>query len=178
MSELETERTLLRPIRRADAEALHAILADPEVMRYMETAPHRDVEQTRAGIESSEEAIERGELLRWAIERRADGRLLGQIVLMLAPPQPRAEIGYFLGRESWGQGYAAEAQRAVIDHAFGELAMHRLEADVHPDNDASLRSLDRLGFEREGLLRERWVVAGVASDSVILGLLAADWKAA
>ena len=90
--------------------------------------------------------------------------------------QPRAEIGYILGREHWGRGYAAEAQRRVVAHAFDDLGLHRLEADTHPDNAASSRSLERLGFRREGLLRERWEVAGEFSDSVLWGLLASEWR--
>lgn len=176
MSVLETERLLLRPVTDGDVDAYHAIFKDPEVMQFMETPPHADVATTRAGIKRAAAAAESGEIVQWAIERREDGAVIGRIVLMLAAPQPRAEIGYFLAREAWGKGYAAEAQQRVIDYGFGELELHRLEADVHPENAASLRSLERLGFRREGLLRERWVVAGVPSDSVILGLLAAEWR--
>jgi ribosomal-protein-alanine N-acetyltransferase len=84
--------------------------------------------------------------------------------------------GYILGSEHWGRGYANEAQRRLTEFDFGELALHRVEADTHPDNTASLRSLERLGFQREGVLRERWIVAGEVSDSVVLGLLARDWR--
>ena len=99
----------------------------------------------------------------------ADRRVIGSITVMLEADQPRAEIGYILGREHWGQGYAGEAQRRVIDFAFDEVGLHRLEADTHPDNAASARSLERLGFKREGLLRERWLVGGRRGDSVIWG---------
>ena len=81
----------------------------------------------------------------------ADRRVIGSITVMLEAGQPRAEIGYILGREHWGLGYAGEAQRRAIDFAFDELGLHRLEADTHPDNAASTRSLERLGFRREGL---------------------------
>jgi len=65
----------------------------------------------------------------------------------------------------------------VLDFAFGELRLHRLEADVDPRNLPSLRVLDRLGFTREGVLRERWLVAGETQDSLICGLLARDYVA-
>ncbi|HEX2165116.1 MAG TPA: GNAT family protein, partial [Thermoanaerobaculia bacterium] len=61
--------------------------------------------------------------------------------------------------------------------AFGPLALHRLEADVDPRNERSLKALERLGFRREGLLRERYFVAGEIQDSVMLGLLAREWEA-
>jgi [ribosomal protein S5]-alanine N-acetyltransferase len=115
-------------------------------------------------------------VLQWGVVRNADGRLLGTVTLMPAGGQPRAELGYILGRAHWGQGYASEAQRRVIDFAFTELGLHRLEADTHPANARSVRSLERLGFRVEGVLRERWLVAGERSDSVILGLLATEWQ--
>ena len=102
--------------------------------------------------------------------------LLGTVTLLPAREQPRAEIGYILGSEHWRQGLGGEAQRLAIDFAFGELDLHRLEADTHPRNVASIRSLERLGFRIEGLQRERWLVAGERSDSLLMGLLATEWR--
>ena len=70
-----------------------------------------------------------------------------------------------------------EALGALLIHAFGKLALHRVEADIDPRNAASARSLERLGFQREGLLRERWIVAGQVSVTALYGLLARDWLA-
>jgi RimJ/RimL family protein N-acetyltransferase len=69
-----------------------------------------------------------------------------------------------------------EALTALVDFAFGTLAMRRLEADVDPRNAGSLHALERLGFRREGLLRERWKVNGELQDSVVLGLLSHEWR--
>ena len=88
----------------------------------------------------------------------------------------RADIGYGLARAHWGQGVMNEALTAIVDYGFGPLGLRRLEADIDPRNLASLRALERLGFEREGLLRERWVVADEISDSVLMGLLARTWR--
>jgi RimJ/RimL family protein N-acetyltransferase len=145
-------------------------------MRYWSSTPHADAERTREALAEIIAEVERGEALQWALERRADRRVIGSITVIPEPGQPRAEIGYILGREHWGMGYAGEAQRRVIDFAFDELGLHRLEADTHPDNAASSRSLERLGFRREGLLRERWLVGGRLGDSVIWGLLADEWR--
>jgi RimJ/RimL family protein N-acetyltransferase len=70
----------------------------------------------------------------------------------------------------------AEALPALVAHAFGALDLNRLEADIDPRNTASARVLERLGFRREGLLRERWIVNGEKSDSAIYGLLRAEWR--
>jgi RimJ/RimL family protein N-acetyltransferase len=64
---------------------------------------------------------------------------------------------------------------AYVDHLFGPLQLHRLEADIDPRNLASARSLERLGFQKEGHLRERWIVEGEVSDTALYGLLATEW---
>ena len=172
---IEAERITLRPLTRADAEPLFAVYSDPEVMRYWNTPPHPSVEHTRKLLGALEREFADRSVLQWGVERTSDRELVGCVTLMPAARQPRAEIGYILGREHWGKGYAGEAQRAAIDFGFSELGLERIEADVHPDNAASLRSLERLGFVREGLLRERWIVSGEPSDSVMLGLLAGEY---
>ena len=69
-----------------------------------------------------------------------------------------------------------EALVRLVGYAFGELGLHRLEADIDPRNAASARSLARLGFRKEGTLRERWIVAGEVSDSDLYGLLGTEWR--
>jgi RimJ/RimL family protein N-acetyltransferase len=88
----------------------------------------------------------------------------------------RAEIGYALGRAHWGRGYIHEALQAVMKYAFNELNLHRIEADVDPRNTASIKTLERLGFQREGFLRERWQVGGELQDALFYGLLRPDWE--
>ena len=70
-----------------------------------------------------------------------------------------------------------EALAALLDHAFGEMGLHRVEADTDVANHRSLALLERLGFRREGVLRERWLVEGSHSDSHFLGLLDREWHA-
>ncbi len=90
----------------------------------------------------------------------------------------RTELGFSLRRASWGKGFAGEAARLGIEFAFEQLDLRRVEADVDPRNRASVRLLERLGFAREGLLRERWEVGGQLQDSLLLGLLRREWRAA
>jgi RimJ/RimL family protein N-acetyltransferase len=85
-------------------------------------------------------------------------------------------MGYALASAAWGCGYMAEALTALLDHGFGQMQLNRVEADVDPRNLASARSLERLGFVKEGLLRERWIVDGEVCDSALYGLLLADWR--
>ena len=172
---LRSERTTIRPLTAADAAALFEVYSDPEAMRYWSTPPHADESRTRKLIADIHRGFEERTVLQWGVERTADRRLLGTITLMTEEEQPRAELGFILGSEHWHQGYGGETQRVVVDFAFETLSLHRLEAEADQRNTASLRSLERLGFRHEGLLRERWCVDGEISDSVVLGLLAREW---
>ncbi|HEV3426497.1 MAG TPA: GNAT family protein, partial [Paraburkholderia sp.] len=89
----------------------------------------------------------------------------------------RAEIGFCLQRRQWGKGYMSEAAAAVVEHAFEAVKLNRIEADIDPRNTASARVLERLGFVREGLLRERWIVGDEVTDSALYGLLRSDRRA-
>ena len=82
-----------------------------------------------------------------------------------------------LAQRAWGLGYMHEALSALLDHGFSAWNLNRVEADIDPRNQASARALERLGFRREGLLRERWIVAGEVSDTAYYGLLRSDWRA-
>ena len=172
---LHTERLTLRRLVPADAEALFTVFSDTEVMRYWSTAPWTDVDRARQSIESDMQA----DHLRLAIERVDRPGLIGTCTLFAFNlPSRRAELGYALARAHWGHGYMHEALSTFVEYAFTTLSLNRLEADIDPRNDGSRRSLERLGFKKEGHLRERWIVSGEVSDSGLYGLLRADWAAA
>lgn len=175
---LRTARLALRPLEPEDAEALHAIHSDPEVMRYWSSPPWTTLEQARASIAADAPGLASGSHARAGIVLREGGNLIGTCTLHgVQAASRRAELGYALARDHWGRGYMDEALRALVAHAFGPLGLHRLEADIDPRNAASARSLERLGFRREGHLRERWIVNGEISDSWLYGLLRHEWTA-
>lgn len=179
LPEIFGTRILLRPIRDDDAPAIFAIFGDPEVVRYWSSGPQRELSDARRLIREIAELFARRILFQWGIARATDDALLGTCTLhQWDPGHRRAEIGFALARQHWGQGYAAEALRTLLRFSFGELDLHRLEADTDPRNTAALRLLERLAFRREGLLRERFWVNGEIQDSVFLGLLRRDWEAA
>jgi RimJ/RimL family protein N-acetyltransferase len=175
---LTTERLVLRAVADRDAEAVFEMESDPVAMRYWSRPPMTDIAEAFAAVERVMGFFPARTALRWAITRPGEDRLLGHISLFdFSDQNGRAEIGYGLTRRHWGQGIMHEALTAVIDYAFGPLGLRRLEADVDPRNAASLRALERLGFTREGLLRERWQVGDEISDCALLGLLAHEWHA-
>lgn len=173
---LHTPRLLLRPPQAGDAPALLQAFSDPQAMRYWSTPAWTALDQAEGFIERSLQSLATGEALRLIIVRNADARVLGQCTLFsIARSCRRAEIGYLLDRTEWGQGYMQEALKALIAHGFGTMGLNRIEADIDPRNTRSARSLERLGFQREGLLRERWIVGDEVSDSALYGLLASEW---
>lgn len=176
---LLTARLELRPLSLGDAEHLLGIYSDPEFMRYWSSKPWTHIDQAIALIENDRRELAAGEHLRLGVYLRDQGRLIGTCSLFnLNEGCRRAEVGYGIARTLWRRGYMVEAVSAVISFAFSELRLHRLEADIDPRNEGSARGLERLGFIREGLLRERWIVGEEVSDSALYGLLDHEWSPA
>lgn len=174
MSErFESERLRFRPQRIADAAALHAAYADADLMRYWSSGPHRSVDDTVAYLTPGiDQAGWRG----WAITLKGFDFAIGT----LAAGRRRAgveEIGYLLTRDYWGRGYAREAVARLLDLLFIEEGCRRVFADTDPNNRPSNGLLASLGFTREGLLRAEWETHIGVRDSVIWGMLRAEWRA-
>jgi RimJ/RimL family protein N-acetyltransferase len=174
---VEGPRVRLRLLRREDVPTMFAILSDPVVTRYWSNPPMVDVSEAEAWLERRLQHYSEGNAFQMGVERKADGALLGTCSLFeLHAECRRAEVGYLLAKEFWGQGLMTEALGALIERAFGPLNLNRLEADIDPRNLASAKLLKRMGFQEEGILRERWIVAGEVSDTAFYGLLRSDWS--
>jgi RimJ/RimL family protein N-acetyltransferase len=174
---LETPRLRLRIPVDADVPALFAIFSDPEAMRYWTTPPMGDRTAAEAYLRDIHRHAEAGTLFQWGIARREDDLVIGTCTLFrIDREHRRCELGYILRRDHWGRGLAHEALTAIVDHAFGALSLHRLEADIDPRNKASVRSVERLGFTLEGHLRERYFVGEEIQDSLLYGLLEPTWR--
>ncbi len=175
---ITTQRLSLRPLAPVDAKQLFRIYSDPEFMRYWSSPPWTSVDQAAALILRDERELAAGKHLRLGVFLNLRHSLIGTCSLFqFNEPSRRAELGYGIAPAHWRQGYMYEAVTALIHFAFEDLALHRLEADIDPRNVASARSLEKLGFIREGLLRERWIVGEETSDSALYGLLAREWRA-
>jgi [ribosomal protein S5]-alanine N-acetyltransferase len=174
---LHAGRVRLRWLEEGDAPALFDILGDPEVVRYGSRPPYTDVAQARALVEEIHDCFRNGTLFEWGLCLRGDPRIIGTATLAhLDFSNGRAEIGYAQARAFWGHGYVREALGALLDWTFADLGLRRIEADVDPRNAASIRTLEALGFVREGYLRERWNVGGEVQDALFYGLLAREWS--
>jgi ribosomal-protein-alanine N-acetyltransferase len=160
----------------SDLPALFGIFSNPEVMLYWSSPPFTEMADAQKMLRNIQEGYRTGNVLQLGIERSRDQALIGTCTLHNFHLQSRrAEIGYALGRPYWGQGYMREALYILIDYAFNAMDLNRLEADIDPRNLASKKLLERLGFLKEGHLRERWIVNGKASDTGFYGLLRSDW---
>lgn len=140
--------TLRRPVL-ADAETIFTRYAsDPRVTRFMAWPTHQSVAQTEAWLAYADTEWERWPVNALLIIHREDGRLLGASGLDFETPA-KAETGYVLAHDAWGQGYATEALLVMVELA-GSLNIRELVAGVHPANRPSIRVLEKGGF----LLRE------------------------
>ena len=174
--ELSTPRLRLRPLVRADAPALARLRDDPEVAlhqsweRYSEADATWLIDQVADGSPGTP-----GKWFQWAIERRADAVLLGDCGLKTLDDPRLGEIGYTLGHAHHGQGYASEAVRALLTHAFEVLGMHRISASIDAENHASIALCERLGLRREAHHRRSAWFKGRWCDDLIYAVLHDEW---
>ncbi|WP_397572547.1 GNAT family N-acetyltransferase [Silanimonas sp.] len=163
----------------ADAEALARLHADPAGMRYWSIEPWTPGDRARAEayLDDIEAGARDGDLMQFAARLPGSPALVGWVTLYrIERTHRRAEIGYLIDTALWGRGLGRRMVALALDHAFGALALHKIEADVDPRNAASRRMLESLGFQREGLLRQRWRTGGELQDSAMYGLIADEWR--
>jgi len=174
---IPTKSLTLRFLSEADLPAVYDIFSHSEVMRYWSYPPWTDRSQAQQWLTKVQEDYRTGNALQLGIERLTDHVLVGTCTLFrFHAASRRAEIGYALGRPYWGSGYMHQALQALLRYAFQSLDLNRLEADIDPRNGASARTLERLGFQKEGHLRERWIVNDEISDTWLYGLLRREWQ--
>jgi [ribosomal protein S5]-alanine N-acetyltransferase len=177
--QLHTERLLLRELRPDDAPALLAIHADTDHMRWYGADPLATPDDAARLVElyaSWRRMPNPG--ARWGIVRQSDGALIGTCGLFKwNRVWRRCTTGYELAAAEQGRGYMREALTAVFAYGFDEMALNRIDASVHPNNAASLRTLSRFGFTREGYTREAGFWGGMYHDLLELGLLRRDFHA-
>ncbi len=178
---LETGRLILRDAVEADLADLHAYASDPEVARYMQWGPNRDVEETRAAMEGwlAQQAQRPRRAFNLVVELKAERRVVGSVRLEVQDVAGRAaDFGYCFARDVWGRGVATEAAGAVLDAGFGALRLRRIWATCDARNLASARVLTKLGMRLEGRLRQDQCVKGFWRDTLMFGRLQSEWALA
>lgn len=173
---LETVRLVLRQLTARDVKFIYDLFSLEETNRHVENPPVKDMAEAREIYELY--CKPKPHLFRLGIELRATGKLVGTLGLYgIDMENKRATLGYDLLPEHWGKGYMAEACSALLDYAFGEMGLNRVQASAEPENTRSIRVMERLGFTREGLARQLDFYKGAFHDDALYSVLSSEWKA-
>jgi ribosomal-protein-alanine N-acetyltransferase len=175
--DLTTDRLLLRDVRESDADFLFTHLSDGDVCRCLYDAePHTTIDEAERLIQLfvDPEGKTRN---RWIIVEKPSGEPIGTCGFSLWDKENnKAEIGYDLSPAYWNRGYMTEALTAALTSGFENMALNRVEAIIALENVASCRLVEKLGFEREGVMRDRHLFRGRYYDHYLYSLLARDWS--
>jgi ribosomal-protein-alanine N-acetyltransferase len=173
---LETARLRLRTLCLDDVRDQHAYARELDVAAPGMWEPLPTLEENRQDIVQTLERQARSEVAAWGIEHRGDRRLIGRCgFVRFRPAHHNAEVSYALARPYWGQGYMSEALVAVVAYGFMRLGLHRIEAICLADNAASIRVLEKTGFQHEGTAREAYRQHDAYKDLRRYALLRREW---
>ncbi|WP_433797720.1 GNAT family N-acetyltransferase [Actinoplanes sp. CA-252034] len=173
---MTTERLILRRFRASDAPVLAAYRSDPEVARYQSWDAPFPLEAARLAVRNfaagSPTAAGR---FQYAIELADEQRLIGDVYVRLHDNLLQGEIGFTLATAYQKKGFATEAVSAVLDRLFRAQRLHKVTGECDARNARSAALMERLGFQREGLLRQQTFIKGEWTDDLLYGLLATEW---
>ena len=171
-SPLETSRLHLRPLSQSDVEFVYRHFSNPEINRYLlDEAPVNSVEQAQEIVDFFMLPTATT-YTRWVLVTKADSQPIGTCGFHKCDKRNRrSEIGYDLTPSAWGQGYMSEALTAMLEYGFTHLNLNRIEALVYTENAASLKLLEKLKFQKEGLLRDYFYQNDEFYDHWLLSLL-------
>lgn len=173
---LETERLILRPFRLEDAAEVQRLAGDRAIAATTLHVPHPyEDSMAEKWISRHQSDFENGTGVTFAITGKADGSLIGAIGLTGMTRGHQAELGYWIAQAHWGRGFCTEAGEAVLRHAFLELDLARVHASHFARNPASGKVMQKLGMQQEGLRRQHVKKWDRYDDSVIYGILKAEW---
>jgi ribosomal-protein-alanine N-acetyltransferase len=173
---LETDRLILRPFALADAKDVQRLAGDFAVADTTLNIPHPYPDGAAEEFFSTHQAkYEKGEGIIFAITRKVGGSLIGGVGLDVTKRFRRAEIGYWIAKPFWNQGYATEAGRAVVAYGFSKGSLHKIVGTYLARNPASGRVMKKIGLAQEGLLREHVIKWDRFEDLVTCGILSTEW---
>ncbi len=175
---IETHRLCIRSFRQDDWQAVHAYSTDPKVVQYV-PGEFPSEAQTQAVIRSwMHGQTDDPPHYDFAVTVPPDDFVIGWCCLQVSSSDTRlGELMYVFNRQFWKQGYASEAAQAIVNYGFSELKLHRIWATCRPENIGSWRILEKLGMQREGLLRENTWIRGSWYNSYLYGIIDYEWKA-
>ncbi len=168
---IETERLTLREITRDDAEAFFDLRTHPDVTKYSDRFPPKSIEEIYIFLDKIFEAIAANQSIAWAISLKANDEFIGTVNFhKMYPEHDRAEMGYQLFSTYWRQGIMSEAVKAAIAYGFNTMKLHSIEAQVNPNNEASIALLKKHRFVQEAYFRENFYFNGEFLDTAVFSL--------
>lgn len=174
---LETKRLILRQLTPNDVPVMFENYSNPQVMRYWSAPPMRMIEEAWRRFYQINNIYRAHQGIHWAITLKDQPQMIGMCSHWQINKQHcRSEIGYDLAPTYWGQGIVAEAVAATLQLGFERVGLHSIEAQIEPNNHASRRVLEKLGFKQEGYFRENFCVDGIFSDTAVFSLLRSEWQ--
>ena len=170
-----TKRLRLRAFRASDIEAMHALYADADNLRYWSTPPSANLGATRRMM-NWHLAYRPGNYVIWAVEESKSRKVIGMINYHHRNlREKRVDVGWLILPQHQGNGYMTEAGRALLRHLFDDLGVHKVEALIERANKPSAALAKRLGFRLEGgPIRDRWSVSGQWHSVMLYGLIAGE----
>ncbi len=174
---LETERLILRRMRRTDADDMYAYAHREDVTTYLLWSPHPSKAYTSDYLRYIDQRYRIGEFYDWAVVEKESGRMIGTCgFTRFELPHRMGEIGYVLNPMYHQKGYATEAAKRVVEFGFTTLGLHRIEAKFMQGNEASLRVMERMGMTFEGYRRDGMLVKNKYRTIGICAILEDEWK--
>jgi len=176
---IETERLILRGFRNEDASEVQRLAGDKAVASTTLRIPHPYEDGVaEKWIGTHREEFEQGKLVNFAITSREQGHLIGAIGLTINKEHENAELGYWIGKTYWNNGYCTEAAKAILRYGFEVLGLNRIHAHHFKRNPASGRVLRAIGILYEGGLRQHLKKWDKFEDVEVYGILKADYETA
>jgi ribosomal-protein-alanine N-acetyltransferase len=169
---IRTERLIIRPWQRSDADEMFEYASDLEVTRSAMWLPHTSVDESIRDISDAIARYEKDSWMYLGIEHIADRKFIGSVGFVAwNRTDRRAELAFALHRKYWNRGIMTEACRAVLQFGWDEMQLHRIEAKCIATNGPSIAILHKLGFVREGLRKEAARIDQSYTDVIEWGLL-------
>lgn len=171
-----TKRLILREMSPEDVNALLKLFGNAEVVRFIEMQPLRTIEQANEWLKWMGGLYAARDGLRWGVTLR-DGTFIGSAGFHRWNKEAHyATIGCDIAHTYWGSGYGQEAMRELIDFGLSQMKLNRIEADVLQGNMRSIHVMEKLGFRKEGVLRQRLLKGGKYYDVYVFGLLRQEYQ--
>jgi [ribosomal protein S5]-alanine N-acetyltransferase len=173
---LQTERLVLRPFAPTDAPRVQELAGDRALADTTQLPHPYPPGAAERWIATHQAKWSAGELISYAITLRSSGELIGSVSLVIHEAHDSAELGYWLGRDYWNNGYTTEAATALVGFGFETVGLHRIEAPYLTRNAASGRVMEKLGMTLEGVARQSFKKWGVREDIATRAILRPEWE--